>query len=84
MVRFCLEHPRFACTSLHGTHRQEPSANKTPNLTRPLTCQAGIEDHAVFPLLATRMDVSKLQADHTEMDAVIHDMEQACRRYQWR
>lgn len=38
----------------------------------------GIEDHAVFPLLATRMDVSKLQQDHAEMDAIIEDIEQAC------
>jgi hypothetical protein len=38
----------------------------------------GIEDHAVFPLLATRMDVSKLQQDHAEMDAIIENVEQAC------
>jgi hypothetical protein len=38
----------------------------------------GIEDHAVFPLLATRMDVSKLQQDHAEMDAIIENIEQAC------
>ena len=37
----------------------------------------GIEDHAVFPVLATRMDVSKLQQDHAEMDTIIANIEQA-------
>ena len=32
----------------------------------------------MFPLLATRMDVSKLQQDHAEMDAIIENIEQAC------
>lgn len=49
---------------------------------RPAACgpmfRPGIEDHAVFPLLATRMDVSKLQQDHAEMDAIIESIEQAC------
>lgn len=38
----------------------------------------GIEDHAVFPMLATKIDVSKLQQDHEEMDGIIHDIEQVC------
>lgn len=33
----------------------------------------------MFPLLATTMNVSKLQQDHEEMDVIIHDIEQACR-----
>jgi hypothetical protein len=38
---------------------------------------SGIEDHAVFPLLATRMDVGKQQEDHAEMDTIIANIEQA-------
>ncbi len=70
--------------SISMTHSNMPSQGRqhghvdtTPSslwaMLRP-----GIEDHAVFPLLATRMDVSKLQQDHAEMDAIIESIEQAC------
>jgi hypothetical protein len=65
-----------------GTGGLSPSPNCRRQTTPAgsaacVSYSSGIEDHAVFPLLATRMDVSKLQQDHAEMDTVIHDIEQA-------
>ncbi len=52
----------------------------TTSSSHGLGC-AGIEDRAIFPALAARMDVSGLQQDHKEMETVIHDIREACRTH---
>lgn len=37
-----------------------------------------IEDHAIFPFLARRMDCSKLTADHEHMDTMIDKLHAEC------